>query len=105
MFLLVDENEREIRRKKIPIYGTTTNNVAEFIGLINGLEELDRLGEKGVQVYMDSNLVVNCVNGTWKCKAPHLKMFCATAKGLLLETHAILDWLPNTENLVDQHPY
>ena len=38
--------------------GVTTNNVAEYRGLIAGLEEARRLGADEVAVRMDSKLVV-----------------------------------------------
>jgi ribonuclease HI len=53
--------------------GETTNNVAEYIGLIAALtlaarERVDRL-----TVYSDSQLLVRQMQGQYRVKAPHLK--------------------------------
>ncbi|MEO8814480.1 MAG: reverse transcriptase-like protein, partial [Mycobacterium sp.] len=46
--------------------GRATNNVAEYRGLIAGLEEAVRLGAAEVAVFMDSKLVVEQMAGRWK---------------------------------------
>ena len=52
--------------------GQATNNVAEYRGLIAGLEEAAKLGATEVEVYMDSKLVVEQMSGRWKVKHPDL---------------------------------
>jgi ribonuclease HI len=46
--------------------GVTTNNVAEYRGLIRGLEYLVRKGATKVTVYADSELVVKQIKGEYK---------------------------------------
>jgi ribonuclease HI len=53
--------------------GITTNNVAEYRGLIRGLEYLVRMGVKEVAIYADSQLVVKQIKGEYKVKSPHLR--------------------------------
>ena len=48
--------------------GNTTNNVAEYTGLIIGMEKALELGFKHVQVRMDSELVVRQMIGQYKVK-------------------------------------
>ncbi|MFN2463622.1 MAG: reverse transcriptase-like protein [Candidatus Dormibacteria bacterium] len=48
--------------------GVTTNNVAEYKALIRGLEEAARLGATEVQCLLDSQLVVEQMNGRYKVK-------------------------------------
>ncbi len=48
--------------------GVTTNNQAEYTALKLGLEECRKLGAKKVQVYMDSLLVVNQMQGIFKIR-------------------------------------
>ncbi|MTJ62101.1 bifunctional RNase H/acid phosphatase [Nocardia seriolae] len=48
--------------------GVTTNNVAEYRGLIAGLEAAAELGAREVAVRMDSKLVVEQMSGRWKVK-------------------------------------
>jgi ribonuclease HI len=48
--------------------GRTTNNVAEYEGLIMGLEELVRLRRKKILVQSDSQLLVRQLNGEYRVK-------------------------------------
>lgn len=48
--------------------GRTTNNQAEYQGLLRGLGRARDLGVKKLYVYMDSELVVNQINGFYKVK-------------------------------------
>jgi ribonuclease HI len=52
--------------------GRATNNVAEYRGLIAGLEEAVKLGATDVDVFMDSKLVVEQMSGRWKVKHPDM---------------------------------
>ncbi len=53
--------------------GHTTNNVAEWTGLLEGLNEILKLSNSPkIQVYLDSQLVVRQVTGQYKVKQPHL---------------------------------
>ena len=62
--------------------GVVTNNVAEYSGLIAGLEAARDLGATTVTARMDSKLVVEQMSGRWKVKHPDMKPlaqqgFCA----------------------------
>jgi len=48
--------------------GKTTNNVAEYMALIRGLEETMDMGNKSVEVYSDSELLVKQIKGEYKVK-------------------------------------
>ena len=52
--------------------GITTNNVAEYRGLIAGLEAALALGARLVEVRMDSELLVRQAIGRYKVKNPGL---------------------------------
>ena len=52
--------------------GETTNNVAEYTSLIKVLELAKKFSAKEVDVIMDSELVVNQMNGEYAVKAEHL---------------------------------
>ena len=60
-----------------------TNNVAEYTGLIIGLELALEEGVRRIIVEGDSMLVVQQVQGKWKVSAEPLKPYCARAKELL----------------------
>ena len=48
--------------------GESTNNVAEFTALIAGLEEALRLGANGVDLKLDSELLVRQLQGKYRSK-------------------------------------
>jgi probable phosphoglycerate mutase len=54
-------------------FGNCTNNEAEYRALIAALEYCAAQGIRVPTIRMDSALVVNQVNGGWKCKMPHLR--------------------------------
>jgi ribonuclease HI len=63
--------------------GETTNNVAEYRGLLLGLERARALGAGEVEVVNDSELVAKQVNGEYKVKHPDMKTLHAEARALL----------------------
>ena len=76
-----------------------TNNVAEYRGLIAGLEEAAELHATEVAVSMDSKLVVEQMSGRWQVKHPDLKELNATARALASQFERIsYQWIPRAEN-------
>ncbi len=80
--------------------GTTTNNVAEYSGLIAGLETAGDLAPGAdVNVRMDSKLVVEQMSGRWRIKHPALQPLAsrasAAARRLGRVTYA---WVPRARN-------
>lgn len=63
--------------------GTTTNNVAEYRGLVAGLEAAIAAGVSELEVRLDSLLLVRQVMGDFRVKAPGLKPLHRAAVGLL----------------------
>ena len=63
--------------------GRATNNVAEYRGLLLGLERAKALGAAEVDVVNDSELVANQINGRYKVKHPDLKPLHAEASEAL----------------------
>ena len=59
--------------------GVATNNVAEYRGLLLGLDRARALGATEVEVVNDSELVAKQVNGTYKVKHPDMKPLHAAA--------------------------
>jgi len=79
--------------------GHATNNVAEYRGLIAGLEEAAKLNATEVAVSMDSKLVVEQMSGRWKVKHPDLAELNATARALASQFERIsYTWIPRAEN-------
>lgn len=79
--------------------GTATNNVAEYRGLIAGLEDAVKLGASDVDVRMDSKLVVEQMSGRWQVKHPDLKALMAQANTVAATFDRVeYTWIPRAEN-------
>ncbi|HVR88655.1 MAG TPA: ribonuclease HI family protein [Candidatus Limnocylindria bacterium] len=63
--------------------GVATNNVAEYTGLIIGLEEAQRRGIDELDIRLDSLLVVQQMRGVWRIKHPGLRPLALRAGELL----------------------
>ena len=63
--------------------GKTTNNVAEYKGLILGLRKAHELGARDVEVRADSELMIRQLNGKYSVKNEGLKPLYNEAKALL----------------------
>ena len=62
--------------------GVTTNNVAEYTGLLSALRHAVSEGAASLTVYADSELMVRQMNGQYRVKAPHLKPLHEEARKL-----------------------
>ena len=79
--------------------GHATNNVAEYRGLIAGLEEAAKLKATEVAVSMDSKLVVEQMSGRWRVKHPDLAELNATARALAARFERVsYAWVPRAQN-------
>jgi ribonuclease HI len=67
--------------------GRTTNNVAEYTGLIRALGIARDLGAADVEVRSDSELMVRQLSGQYKVKSSDLKPLFEQARGLLAGFH------------------
>ncbi len=65
------------------LLGTVTNNVAEYRGLLLGLDRAAALGATEVEVVNDSELVAHQVNGRYKVKHPDMRALHAEALAAL----------------------
>jgi ribonuclease H / adenosylcobalamin/alpha-ribazole phosphatase len=62
--------------------GRATNNVAEYRGVIAGLQQARALGARRVRVRADSLLVVNQQKGLWRVRNEGLRSLAAEARRL-----------------------
>lgn len=78
-----------------------SNNVAEYHGLLRGLEAAVELGADDVDFYMDSRLVVEQMNGRWKIKHPDMKQLGVQAQKLMQQLGTVnLSWVRRNDNKV-----
>ena len=96
---VVLDTDEEVLLDRQGALGVTTNNVAEYEGLIAGLRAAAELGATEVEVRMDSKLVVEQMSGNWKIKHPNLKPLAVRA-GELAEAFESVPyrWIPRMEN-------
>ncbi|MGK5684789.1 bifunctional RNase H/acid phosphatase [Actinoplanes sp. URMC 104] len=79
--------------------GVTTNNVAEYTGLIEGLKAAAELGATEVDVRMDSKLVVEQMSGRWQIKNAGLRPLAAEAAQLVTRFARVsFEWIPRERN-------
>jgi ribonuclease HI len=79
--------------------GESTNNVAEYMGLILGLRRAKAMGIRELEVLADSELLVRQLHGDYAVKAEHLKPLHAEASELLKAfPGAIIRHIPREEN-------
>ncbi len=80
--------------------GTATNNVAEYRGLIAGLEaahDVDPTAE--IEVRMDSKLVVEQMSGRWKVKHSDMRVLASEAAQLVAGFPKVtFSWVPRAQN-------
>ncbi|SDR84111.1 bifunctional RNase H/acid phosphatase [Corynebacterium timonense] len=77
----------------------STNNVAEYTGLVRGLEAAAEAGASEVDVYLDSKLVVEQMNGRWKIKHPDMKKLAREANAIASRFDAVTyTWVPRAKN-------
>jgi ribonuclease HI len=79
--------------------GETTNNVAEYTGLILGLKRAKAMGLRELEVLADSELLVKQLSGEYAVKADHLRPLHDEAQALLKGFDQIeLRHVPREEN-------
>ncbi len=81
---VVIEDENGMRLRGLHRWlGVTTNNEAEYRALIEGLRAVKDWNPDRLEIYLDSKLVVEQMNGAWKIKARELMPLNMQAKELL----------------------
>jgi len=79
--------------------GRTTNNVAEYAGLIAALTLAREYGLEKLTVYSDSQLLVEQLQGSYRVKAPHLVPIFLKILGLRREIPSFeIHHVPREEN-------
>jgi probable phosphoglycerate mutase len=96
--LVRDAATRQVLAREGVVIGIATNNVAEYSGLIAGLEMARAIDpEAAVEVRMDSRLVIEQMAGRWKVRHEAMKPLALRA-GRLRPRHVRWTWVPRAEN-------
>ncbi|GEL19926.1 hypothetical protein PA7_37630 [Pseudonocardia asaccharolytica DSM 44247 = NBRC 16224] len=97
--VVLDAATDEVVAQRQGYLGIATNNVAEYRGLIAGLQAARELGATDVEVRMDSKLVVEQMSGRWRIKHPGLQPLAAEAAALVRELGGVrFGWVPRARN-------
>jgi len=81
---VVIEDDRGLRLQGRSGYiGTATNNQAEYRALLEGLRSVVEWKPDRLEVYLDSKLVVEQLNGRYRVKDRTLQELCSQAQELL----------------------
>lgn len=97
--LVCSADTGELLAERADSVGIATNNVAEYSGLIAGLEAALELGARTVSVRMDSKLVVEQMSGRWRIKHPDMKPLAARAQLVVDEFDSVeFSWIPRSKN-------
>ncbi|BBZ43540.1 bifunctional RNase H/acid phosphatase [Mycobacterium parmense] len=96
--VLSDDRSNVLAEAKQAI-GRATNNVAEYRGLIAGLDDALQLGATEAAVFLDSKLLVEQMSGRWKVKHPDLIELHSQARKLAARFDRITyTWIPRARN-------
>ena len=98
--LVKDAQTNEVLFKEGKTLGITTNNVAEYSGLVAALvaaHEIDPNAQ--IEVRMDSKLVVEQMSGNWKIKHENMKGLVDKARNAFAQSQVKYVWVPREDNL------
>ncbi len=98
--LVRDAGTGEVLAEVCDSLGTTTNNVAEYSGLVAGLRTAAQLQPGAdVEVRMDSKLVVEQMSGRWQIKHDNLRTLAKTAREAAAHLGRVTYvWVPRARN-------
>ncbi|GAB3436949.1 bifunctional RNase H/acid phosphatase [Flindersiella endophytica] len=96
--LLRDAGTGKVLAEAAESVGIATNNVAEYNGLIAGLRLFQEFTpDAGLEVRMDSKLVVEQMAGRWKIKHPDMRPLALEARRLA-PPNVQWTWVPREQN-------
>lgn len=98
--LICDPQGAELLRRN-RLLGKTTNNVAEYEGVLLALALCRELGARHVTLRLDSELVVRQVEGTYKVKHPELVRLHTVVRELIGEFDSVdIEHVPREQNKI-----
>lgn len=98
--VILDQNNKEVLTYS-KYLGVKTNNEAEYLALIELLEKAKELGIEEINIFGDSQLVVNQVNGNWRINQSHLFSLAQKVEELITQFKNIsINWIPREKNTI-----
>jgi broad specificity phosphatase PhoE/ribonuclease HI len=97
--LVRDADTGAVLATRAKAIGVATNNVAEYSGLVAGLEAAISAGASHADVRMDSKLVIEQMSGRWQIKHAGLRPLAAKAAALAKQLGTVTyQWIPREKN-------
>jgi probable phosphoglycerate mutase len=97
--LVRDPKTGAILVEKAGYVGIASNNVAEYSGLLAGLELAHRIDPNcRILVKMDSKLVVEQMSGRWKIKHADMQKLAGQARRIVDPRRVRYEWIPRERN-------
>lgn len=94
-----DAASGEVLAERADYLGITTNNVAEYSGLVAGLRAAVAIdADAQIEVRMDSQLVIRQMSGEWQIKHDDMRRLAAEARALVDPARVTWTWVPRAEN-------
>jgi len=94
-FLIYHKNNAEPIFKGNKFLGDTTNNQAEYQGVIEALKKLYELDNnpEDIEVFLDSKLIVEQMNGNYKVKDEKLKPLFWEIRDLIVALKVVIKFI------------
>jgi ribonuclease HI/catechol 2,3-dioxygenase-like lactoylglutathione lyase family enzyme len=97
--LVRDPETGAVLAEKAAYLGKASNNVAEYSGLVAGLELADGIDPQcRILVRMDSKLVVEQMSGRWKIKHADMQALASRARSAVDPRRVRYEWIPRERN-------
>ena len=101
--IYITDGENEFSKNTfIPALPENTNNVAEYTAFMMVLECMKNKVDCKIEIFGDSMLVVNQMNGTWRLKAGAYMKYALIASVALSELKSkneiSITWIPREQN-------
>ena len=103
IYIIDGDNEITESFEREPAPGNT-NNVAEYIAIIEVLNRILIYKQCRIAIYGDSRLVINQLNGRYKVNSgsylPYYKQASELLKGVRRKNIVTLQWIPREDNAI-----
>lgn len=104
----ITDEHKKVLKEHGRYLGIQTNNYAEYMAVIDGLEHAKELGATEVDMYMDSELVVRQLNHIYKVRHPNIAPLFLRVSNLSTEfkkvryTHVRREYNKDADRLVNE---
>jgi probable phosphoglycerate mutase len=97
--VVFDESGAAVLAERFGFLGRSTNNVAEYSGVIAGLVAAAELGARTVVARLDSKLIVEQMSGRWQVKDPKILPLARRVIQLRQTFESVaFEWVPRERN-------